>query len=137
MPVTSALLHVAQVAFSAITGYHAYIAITNLQQYEEKTKKAGKYVEEANRQLYRTRTTQGAGAVAVLTSLISAVYLLVAPPSESVRLTLSAADVLLCLAVNRHMRSFWQGSVRAPGVTGYNEALKSTEHIMQQLPLLA
>jgi len=87
--------------------------------------------------VYKSKAEADERYLQVFTSLVSAIYLLVAQPPESIRLTLSAADVLLCLAVNRHMRSFWQGSLRAPGVTGYNEALKSTEHIMQQLPWLA
>lgn len=43
----------------------SYIAINNLQQYEERTKKAAKYIDKAANDLYKTRVTQASGAAAV------------------------------------------------------------------------
>ena len=43
----------------------SYIAITNLQQYEERTEKAAKYLDKAANDLYKTRVTQASGAAAV------------------------------------------------------------------------
>lgn len=43
----------------------SYIAITNLQKYEERTEKAAKHLEKAGRDLYKTRVTQASGAAAV------------------------------------------------------------------------
>lgn len=43
----------------------SYIAITNLQQYEERTEKAAKHLDKAAHDLYKTRVTQASGAAAV------------------------------------------------------------------------
>lgn len=52
-------------ALSTYTGYYSYISITDMQTYEEKTKKAAEWSNIAEEQLSQTRTTEGAGAVAV------------------------------------------------------------------------
>lgn len=59
------ILHTGQVALCAYGAYVSYIAIRNLQQYEETSKKAAKYSGEAEHQLHKTRTTQASGAVCV------------------------------------------------------------------------
>jgi hypothetical protein len=64
------LLHTGQVALCAYGAYVSFIAIRNLQQYEETSKKAAKYSFEAERQLHKTRTTQSSGAICV-SSLLS------------------------------------------------------------------
>lgn len=43
----------------------SYIAITNLQQYEERTEKAAEHLDKAKHDLYKTRVTQASGAAAV------------------------------------------------------------------------
>lgn len=43
----------------------SYIAITNLLQYEERTKKAARHFDKAADDLYKTRVTQASGAAAV------------------------------------------------------------------------
>lgn len=43
----------------------SYIAITNLQQYEERTERAAKHLDKAAHDLYKTRVTQASGAAAV------------------------------------------------------------------------
>ncbi len=43
----------------------SYIAIANLQQYEERTEKAAKYLDKAAHDLYETRATQASGAASV------------------------------------------------------------------------
>lgn len=58
-------LAAAQVALGLYGAYHSYVAITLLQEYEGVTKKAAEWSTEAQRQLDQTRSTQGAGAVAV------------------------------------------------------------------------
>ena len=59
------LLHTGQVALCAYGAYVSYIAIRNLQEYEDMSKKAAKYSFEAERQLHKTRTTQSSGAICV------------------------------------------------------------------------
>jgi hypothetical protein len=65
------LLHTGQVALCAYGAYVSFIAIRNLQQYEETSKKAAKYSFEAERQLHKTRTTQSSGAICVGSILTS------------------------------------------------------------------
>ena len=43
----------------------SYIAITNLQKYEERSEKAAKHLDKAAHDLYKTRVTQASGAAAV------------------------------------------------------------------------
>jgi hypothetical protein len=59
------VLHSAQFCLSAYSLFHAYISITNLQQYEEKSEKAAKYSSTAAHDLHKTRTTQTSGTLAV------------------------------------------------------------------------
>ena len=47
----------------------SYIAITNLQRYEERTEKAAKHLDKAAHDLYKTRITQASGVAAVRTHL--------------------------------------------------------------------
>ena len=49
----------------------SYIAITNLQQYEERSEKAAKYLDKAAHDLYETRVTQASGAASVCILLFS------------------------------------------------------------------
>lgn len=58
-------LHMGQACIAGYGLYISYISITNLQKYEKKSEQAAKYSQSAADQLYKTRTTQGAGAVAV------------------------------------------------------------------------
>ena len=53
----------------------SYIAITNLQKYEERTEKAAKYLDKAEHDLYKTRVTQASGAAAVCIPLSSSQFL--------------------------------------------------------------
>lgn len=57
--------HIAQLLYSLYGGALSYIAITNLRKYEETTKKAAKWSAEVEKQLWKTRTTQASGALAV------------------------------------------------------------------------
>jgi len=59
------LQHVLQVVLSFYALRHSYVAITNLRKYEETTKKAAEWSDEAQKQLDKTRTTMGAGAITV------------------------------------------------------------------------
>lgn len=57
--------HVAQVLYTLYGGYLSYIAITNLQKYEATSKKLAEWSKEAENQLWKTRTTQASGVLAV------------------------------------------------------------------------
>jgi hypothetical protein len=58
-------IHLAQAGLSAYSLFHAYISITNLNKWEDKTEQAAKYSETAAQELHKTRTTQTSGALAV------------------------------------------------------------------------
>lgn len=59
------IIHLGQVFLSAYSAYHSYVAIANLQTYEETSKKLADWSTEAANQLSKTRSTQAAGAIAV------------------------------------------------------------------------
>lgn len=60
-----ALLPAALAGLSAYTLYHSYNSIQNVRAYEDPAERAAKYSNIAEDQLSQTRTTEGAGAVAV------------------------------------------------------------------------
>jgi hypothetical protein len=68
------VLYAFQAAYSAYNLYLASISISNLQQYEDATKKAAKYSNIAENQLHKTRTTQASGAITVCLLWISRDY---------------------------------------------------------------
>jgi len=83
-----ALLPTPLAALSVYTLYHSYNSIQNVRAYEEPSERAAKYSNIANDALRQTRTTEGAGAVAVCLS-----------PSTSVRPYKNLGSSLLyCLA---------------------------------------
>ena len=59
------LVHASQAAFGIYNLYLASISISNLQGYEDMSKKAAKYSNTAEQQLHKTRTTQASGTIAV------------------------------------------------------------------------
>jgi hypothetical protein len=59
------ITHAIQAAFSGYNLYLTSIAIPKLQKYEDASKKAAKFSNIAETQLYKTRTTQASGTLAV------------------------------------------------------------------------
>lgn len=68
-PAILSVLYALQTAFGGYNLYLASISISNLQQYEESTKKAAKYSSIAESQLHKTRMTQATGTLAVRGSI--------------------------------------------------------------------
>ncbi|CAD0110727.1 unnamed protein product [Aureobasidium uvarum] len=130
------LLHTGQVALCAYGAYVSYIAISNLQQYEETSKKAAKYSTEAERQLHKTRTTQSSGAICILASLVAATTLSLVPNSlpSFVRFGISPAALVLTLFVRAHVSNFWKAKAKVPFVDGY--AISKTGELLQILEYL-
>jgi len=60
-----ALLPTPLVALSAYALYHSYNSIQNVREYEKPAERAAKYSNIAEDELNKTRTTEGAGAIAV------------------------------------------------------------------------
>ncbi|KAL8928040.1 MAG: hypothetical protein Q9172_001095 [Xanthocarpia lactea] len=70
LPYTLIAVGISAVSFYA--GRQSYIAIVNLQKYEERSERAAKHSETAAHELHKTRTTQGTSAGAVgLTYMIN------------------------------------------------------------------
>jgi hypothetical protein len=61
--------HLIQIAVGGYAALISFKAIMRLQKYESTAKKLADWSSEAGKQLQLTRTTQGAGAVAVSRSL--------------------------------------------------------------------
>ncbi|RYP69626.1 hypothetical protein DL771_005990 [Monosporascus sp. 5C6A] len=140
------LIHLAQVALAGYGALHSYGAITNLRTYESTAEKAAQYSNEAGRQLRGTRTTQGAGALALAASLGAALHLLLNGSALRCGL-LAAVMAAVVAAAGAHVRGFW-GAPRGEGRTAgrrvplpkmgrYNEAQKHTEEILKVLNWMA
>ena len=65
MPSILQTLHALQAGIAVYTGYFSYLSIQILRKYEETTKKAAQYSNEAEYRLHKTRTTQASGALSV------------------------------------------------------------------------
>ncbi|RYP24981.1 hypothetical protein DL765_000209 [Monosporascus sp. GIB2] len=136
------LIHLTQVALAGYGALHSYSAVTKLRTYEPTTEKAAKYSNEAERQLRGTRTTQGAAAFALASSLCAALHLLLYGSALRGGL-LAAAMAAAVAAAGAHVRGFWApkgGDGRTAGKTvplpkmgRYNEARRHTEEILKVL----
>ncbi|CAF9943744.1 MAG: hypothetical protein ALECFALPRED_001186 [Alectoria fallacina] len=115
---------------SLFAAQKSYIAITNLQQYEESTKKAAKYLDKAGSDLYRTRVTQASGAAAVLLSFASAITLFFRPNISQV---LAMANVAATAGAYSHITGFWKAKAEVPFVTGFNEGIRKSNDLRRLL----
>lgn len=113
----------------------SYLSITSsrlLMEYEDMTKKAAKYSNEAERQLWKTRKTQGSAVVAILTSALSAAYLLLTSSNDTKSNAICGLNAITCTLVWRYVSGFWAHSARVPlpGSGKYNDAVRNTEQVM-------
>lgn len=139
------LLHLAQVALAGYGSTQSYTAITNLQKYEDASKKLAKYSNEAERQLHKTRTTQTSGAVAILVSLVAALLLAARGSSFSLLVRYLASPVMAAgiWFARAHIQEYWTRDgktvgtrVPLPKMGDYNEAQKRTEELLKVLEFL-
>ncbi|KAK9776093.1 hypothetical protein AB5N19_12072 [Seiridium cardinale] len=141
------LLHLAQAGLAAYGGQQSYVAVTNLQKYEDTTKKLAKYSNEAERQLHKTRTTQTSGAVAMIVSLLVSLILFWKGSYGGIiqRFLASPAMCAGIFFARKHMAQYWTGSTQGksaglrvplPKMGDYNEAQKSTEELLKVLDYL-
>lgn len=131
------VLHSAQFCLSAYSLFHAYISITNLQQYEEKSEKAAQYSSTAAHDLHKTRTTQTSGTLAILSSLLVSLWLVFkSSDPSSWKFIFNAANLAICFFARAHVAGFWEGKTKVPLVRGYNDAVTSTNIIKEQLGFL-
>ncbi|KAI0123704.1 hypothetical protein BJ170DRAFT_92258 [Xylariales sp. AK1849] len=140
------ILHLAQAALAAYGGQQSYVAITNLQKYEETSEKLAKYSNEASRQLHKTRTTQTSGAAAIIFSLFVSLLLAVRGSSYGFLIRYAASPVMLAgvFFARQHIQEYWAGKdgktvgkrVPLPKMEDYNEAQRKTEELLNVLEWL-
>ncbi|KAE9365164.1 hypothetical protein N431DRAFT_549443 [Stipitochalara longipes BDJ] len=137
------ILHALQASFSAYTLYLSSISISNLQKYEETSKKAAKYSNIAEQQLHKTRTTQASGALSVLFSFICSTTLALYPVfSGRVGLIgailVAGANVAVLELARQHVDAFWKGKAKVPlpGVGEYNDAISKTQEVKLNMAYL-
>lgn len=137
-------IHVAQIIIAAYGAMQSQVAISRLLEYEEATKKLAKISSEAERQLYKTRTTQASGAVAILVSFAVSVLLVTRGASYGflVRYFASPVMALAVFAARAYIQDFWVGKdgkkvtankIALPKMGGYNEALEKTHKSLEVL----
>lgn len=133
------VLYAFQAAYSAYNLYLASISISNLQQYEDATKKAAKYSNIAENQLHKTRTTQASGAIAVLLTFLSSTYFVFSRSSPVTRLLVTGANIAALFAAREHVGAFWRrkAKVPLPGVADYNEAISKTLEVRLNMVYMA
>ncbi|KAI3326866.1 hypothetical protein HD806DRAFT_485179 [Xylariaceae sp. AK1471] len=137
------LIHLVQVVIAAYGAMQSQVAITRLLKYEDATKKLAKISSEAEHQLYRTRTTQASGAVAILVSFVVSLVLATGGASYGflVRYFASPAMTLAVFAAKGHLQDFWTGKdgknvtakIPLPKMDDYNEALEKTQKLLDVL----
>ncbi|KAI1172863.1 hypothetical protein F4777DRAFT_590271 [Nemania sp. FL0916] len=136
------LVHVAQVVIAAYGAVQFQVAITRLLEYEDATKKLAKISNEAERQLHKTRTTQAAGAVALLVSFaVSALLATGGAPSILVSYLASPVMALTVFAARTYIQDFWgkggkkitANKIPLPKLGAYNEALERTQKALEVL----
>lgn len=141
------LLHIAQAGLAAYGGQQSYVAITNLQKYEETSKKLAKYSNEAERQLHKTRTTQTSGVLAIVASLLASLYLFWRGGQGGFFYRFLASPIMAAAVyfARAHIAQFWSGSkdgktagarVPLPKMGDYNEAQRRIEELLQVLDYL-
>jgi hypothetical protein len=153
------ILHALQASFSAYTLYLSSISIRNLQKYEETSKKAAKYSNIAEQQLYKTRTTQASGVISVppyflpkpvsltvsqvfFSFLCSTTLALYPVFSGRVRLVgavlVAAGNIVVLEMARQHVGAFWKGKAKVPlpGVGEYNDAISKTLEVKMNMAYL-
>ncbi|KAL8641314.1 MAG: hypothetical protein Q9226_008652, partial [Calogaya cf. arnoldii] len=125
-------------AVSLYAAQKSYVAITNLQKYEERSERAAKHSETAAHELHKTRTTQGSSAGAIALSLLSSIAITLSgtlgpthPPTWQHILPL--VNILALGAAFTHNRNFWKAKAKVPFVGGFNEGIQKSKEIRQLL----
>ncbi|KAH8668920.1 hypothetical protein BX600DRAFT_460962 [Xylariales sp. PMI_506] len=140
-------LHLGQAALAGYGANQSYEAIWRLQKYESTSEKLAQYSSEAARQLHKTRTTQTAGVLAMLASLVVSLFLAFQGSSYSllVRYLASPAMVGAVSAARMYIQDYWvRGSdgqtvgvrVPLPKMGEFNEAQAHTEELLKVMSAL-
>lgn len=138
----TALTSLGAFILSAPAFNNAYVASTNFLEYEDTAKKAAQYSQTADDQLWKTRYTMGAGAIASVVSLASAAFMTlngILGGAGTIGLGVAVVNVFTVMGVNSYIRNFWGGSARIPmkGARQYNDGVRATERLMGNLGRMA
>ncbi|KAL8800847.1 MAG: hypothetical protein Q9182_004867 [Xanthomendoza sp. 2 TL-2023] len=128
-------------AVSLYAAQKSYIAITNLQRYEERSEKAAKHSETAAHELYKTRITQGSSAVVIALSLLASVSILLralfgSPNSPAWEYASTPLMLVAIAAAFVHNQNYWKAKAKVPFVGCFNEGVQKSKEIRQLLIVL-
>ncbi|TLS30544.1 hypothetical protein PpBr36_02714 [Pyricularia pennisetigena] len=126
-------------AISATALFISVSSIPRLRKYEEKAEKAAEWSNIAEERLWSTRYTVGAGVVAALISLISALNLVfLAKAGWSVSQPIWAA--LLAVGTRYtavYVHDFWVKKHKIPMMDAYNDAISEQKNVSGMLDVVA
>ncbi|KAK5662515.1 hypothetical protein OQA88_8427 [Cercophora sp. LCS_1] len=126
------LINFAIAGTSGYSLYHSSQSIPKLRKYEDLAEKAAKWSNTAEKRLWDTGYTVGAGFAMTLVSLLSALHRLLFTPTQSVFGILWL--VALCLgefAVSGYLRSFWGDEKKVHLMDKYNESVSHNMEVMR------
>ncbi|KAL3419884.1 hypothetical protein PVAG01_08383 [Phlyctema vagabunda] len=133
------VLHTVQSTFAAYNLYVGTQTVSNLLEYEEKSKKAAEYSNVAENQLYKTRTTQATSIASVLLTFVSSAYLIFSNKSKSSELVTMAINLAVLTLARQYIGNFWDGKAKVPlpGVGKFNDAISMTKEVRLNMLYLA
>ncbi|KAK0711913.1 hypothetical protein B0H67DRAFT_586555 [Lasiosphaeris hirsuta] len=136
MPLFSTIFALAIAAGSLYALYYSAQSIPKLRRYEAEAEKAAEWSNVAEKRLWDTRYTVGAGFAVTLLSLVSSCYYTVFTTSTYGILwaaLLAAAEY----SVVRYMNSFWSDKRNVPLMDDYNDAISHTTAVTGLSEVLA
>ncbi|KAH8911102.1 hypothetical protein BR93DRAFT_964919 [Coniochaeta sp. PMI_546] len=110
-------------------------SIPKLRKYEAKAQKAAEWSRTAEKRLWDTRYTVGAGLIFAIVSLLSSLCYVAFVTRQSGLVLLGWPTLLASGAfyVTGYMRSFWDSKAKIPLLDEYNEAISDTQTVIDLL----
>ncbi|KAI6383301.1 hypothetical protein MCOR25_000221 [Pyricularia grisea] len=126
-------------AVSAAALFVSGSSIPRLRKYEDKAEKAAEWSNIAEERLWNTRYTVGAGIVAALISLLSALNLIfLAKSGWSVSQPIWAAILAFGTRYAAvYVHDFWAKKHKIPMMDSYNEAISEQKNVSGMLDMIA
>lgn len=109
--------------------FYSAQSIPKLRRYEAKAEKAAEWSNVAEKRLWDTRYTVGAGFATTLLSLISSYYFAFFTTS-AFGILWAALLAAVEYGVVRYMNSFWGDKRKVPLMDDYNNAISDTAAVM-------
>ncbi|KAM7212025.1 hypothetical protein V8F06_012585 [Rhypophila decipiens] len=132
MGALTTLLALAIANVSGYCLYHSAQSIPKLQRYEQKAEKAAEWSNVAEKRLWDTRYTVGAGFLMTTISLLTAFSHIIFTWRSFGTVAWTAALAAGELGVSGYMKGFWsnKSKIPLPSMGDYNEAISDTERVM-------